>query len=261
MYVHLQRRLLEMIADTEEEAKYKEILTMNEKIIEKIRALLEKTVENGASQEEAIAAATMAKRLMEKYKIDVSMIEQGFVIPGANMFAVWSELIFKLNQLRPLAADIGLLQGLFSLSNYETYFAYDNNIGRYCDEQIKSDLGKMCVKTDSIICYLRDSHPTCDGGILFTDKFVIDYPVEEERFSCIPYREITSVNYDSDTLTLETCKGTYDDFNLEGWNPENIGLFLQTVIGVKPFDQVEQAVLRGTVLDSLDGKSLYEYLQ
>lgn len=234
---------------------------MNEKIIEKIRALLEKTVENGASQEEAIAAAAMVKRLMEKYKIDVSMIEQGFVIPGANMFAVWSELIFKLNQLRPLAADIGLLQGLFSLSNYETYFAYDNNIGRYCDEQIKSDLGKMCVKTDSIICYLRDSHPTCDGGILFTDKFVIDYPVEGKRFSCIPYRDITSVNYDSDTLTLETRKGTYDDFNLDGWNPENIGLFLQTVIGVKPFDQVEQAVLRGIVLDSLDGKSLYEYLQ
>ncbi len=96
---------------------------------------------------------------------------------------------------------------------------------------------------------------------MFTDQFVIDYPVEGERFSCIPYRDITGVIYDEDTLSLETCKGTYDDFDLSGWNPENIGLFLQTVIGVKPSDQVEQAVLRGTVLDALDGKSLYEYLQ
>ena len=40
-----------------------------EKIMEKIRALLEKTVENGASQEEAIAAAAAAQRLMAKYKI------------------------------------------------------------------------------------------------------------------------------------------------------------------------------------------------
>lgn len=234
---------------------------MEEKIIEKIKLLLKKTVENGASEEEAIAAAKMAKRLMEKYNIDESMMEQGFVILGADMFAVWSELIFKLNQLRPLAADIGLLQGLFSLSNYHTYFSYDNNIGRYCDEQIQSDLEKKGVKADRIICYLRDSHPTCDGGIMFTDQFVIDYPVEEESFSCIPYCDITSVSYDSYTLSLETCKGIYDDFNLDGWNPENIGLFLQTVIGVKPSDQVEQAVLRGTVLDALGGKSLYEYLQ
>jgi hypothetical protein len=40
-----------------------------EKIMDKIRALLEKTVENGASQEEAIAAAAAAQRLMAKYKI------------------------------------------------------------------------------------------------------------------------------------------------------------------------------------------------
>lgn len=234
---------------------------MKGKIIEKIRLLLKKTVENGASEEEATTAAEMAKRLMEKYNIDESMMKDGFVIPGADMLAVWAELIFKLNQLRPLAADIGLLQGLFSLSNYHTFFSYDNNIGRYCDEQIKSDLGKKGVKADRIICYLRDSHPTCDGGILFTDKYVIDYPVEGEKFSCIPYRDITGVYYDEDSLSLETCKGTYDDFDLSGWNPENIGLFLQTVIGVKPSDQVEQAVLRGTVLDALDGKSLFEYLQ
>ena len=41
-----------------------------EKIMEKIRALLEKTVENGASQEEAISAAAAAQRLMAKYKIE-----------------------------------------------------------------------------------------------------------------------------------------------------------------------------------------------
>ena len=41
----------------------------NEKIMEKIRALLEKTVENGASEAEAIEAAKAAQRLMAKYKI------------------------------------------------------------------------------------------------------------------------------------------------------------------------------------------------
>jgi hypothetical protein len=41
-----------------------------EKIMEKIRALLEKTVENGASEAEAIEAAKAAQRLMAKYKID-----------------------------------------------------------------------------------------------------------------------------------------------------------------------------------------------
>ena len=45
-------------------------MTNQEKIMDKIRALLEKTVENGASQEEAIAAAKMAQKLMAKYKIE-----------------------------------------------------------------------------------------------------------------------------------------------------------------------------------------------
>ena len=41
-----------------------------ERIMEKIRALLEKTVENGATEQEAIEAAKAAQRLMAKYKID-----------------------------------------------------------------------------------------------------------------------------------------------------------------------------------------------
>lgn len=40
----------------------------NEKIINKIIALLNKTVENGASKEEAIAASLMAQRLMKNIK-------------------------------------------------------------------------------------------------------------------------------------------------------------------------------------------------
>ncbi|MBR4741291.1 MAG: DUF2786 domain-containing protein [Desulfovibrio sp.] len=45
-------------------------MSNNERIIEKISALLAKTVEHGASKEEAIAAATMAQKLMAKYHID-----------------------------------------------------------------------------------------------------------------------------------------------------------------------------------------------
>lgn len=41
----------------------------NEKIINKITALLNKTVENGATEQEAITASLMAQRLMKKYKI------------------------------------------------------------------------------------------------------------------------------------------------------------------------------------------------
>lgn len=41
----------------------------NEKIMNKIMALLNKTVENGATEQEAIAAGLMAQRLMKKYKI------------------------------------------------------------------------------------------------------------------------------------------------------------------------------------------------
>lgn len=186
---------------------------------------------------------------------------RSFAIPDADMLDVWSEFIFKMNQLRPLAADIGLLSGLFSWSNYETYFLYDDTNGMFCSKEVKADLGKKNVDTDRVICNLRDSHPTCDGGILFTDECLVNYPVEGKQFWCIPYRDIKSVNYNPYTLSLETCQGTYDDFNLDGWNPENIGLFLQTVIGVKPSDKVEQAVLRGIVLDALDGKSIIEYLQ
>lgn len=45
-------------------------MTNEEKIMEKIRALLEKTEANGATAEEAAAAATAAQRLMAKYKIE-----------------------------------------------------------------------------------------------------------------------------------------------------------------------------------------------
>jgi len=57
----------------------------NEKIMEKIRALLEKTVENGASEAEAIEAAKMAQRLMAKYKISEITTEQKEEIDSTEM--------------------------------------------------------------------------------------------------------------------------------------------------------------------------------
>lgn len=44
---------------------------MNEKIIEKIRKLLEMTEENGCSEAEAMTAALMAQKMMAKYDIDI----------------------------------------------------------------------------------------------------------------------------------------------------------------------------------------------
>jgi hypothetical protein len=62
-----------------------------ERIMEKIQALLQKTVENGASQEEAIAAATMAQKLMAKYKIEEIAAPEPEKIDSteAEIFADW----------------------------------------------------------------------------------------------------------------------------------------------------------------------------
>ena len=47
---------------------------MNEKIIKKIEKLLNQTVENGCTEQEALAAATMAQKLIAKHHIDVRQI-------------------------------------------------------------------------------------------------------------------------------------------------------------------------------------------
>jgi hypothetical protein len=56
-----------------------------EKIMDKIRALLEKTVENGATEQEAIEAAKMAQRLMSKYKIQEITTETPETIDSTEM--------------------------------------------------------------------------------------------------------------------------------------------------------------------------------
>lgn len=48
----------------------------NSKIMEKIAALLAKTVENGASEQEAIAAAKLAQRLMAKYHVEAVELQE-----------------------------------------------------------------------------------------------------------------------------------------------------------------------------------------
>ncbi len=51
----------------------------NETIKKRIRALLDKTIENGCTAEEAVAAAAKAAELMRKYNIDKNEIEIMFV--------------------------------------------------------------------------------------------------------------------------------------------------------------------------------------
>ena len=48
----------------------------NSKIMDKIAALLAKTVENGASEQEAIAAAKLAQRLMAKYHVEAVELQE-----------------------------------------------------------------------------------------------------------------------------------------------------------------------------------------
>lgn len=49
----------------------------NEKLMKRIAALLQKTVENGCTQEEALAAAETAERMMREYQITQSEAELG----------------------------------------------------------------------------------------------------------------------------------------------------------------------------------------
>ena len=58
------------------------------KIVEKIAALLAKTVDNGASEQEAIAAAKMAQKLMAKYQVDAVTFEEKKEDVNDEMFGV-----------------------------------------------------------------------------------------------------------------------------------------------------------------------------
>jgi hypothetical protein len=56
--------------------------TERQEIAAKVRALLAKTVDQGCTEQEAIAAAAKAKELMDRYQVDLSEIEleeEGFV--------------------------------------------------------------------------------------------------------------------------------------------------------------------------------------
>lgn len=50
-------------------------MTEREKIAARIRALLAKTVENGCTEDEAVAAADMAAKLLEKYNLTMDEVE------------------------------------------------------------------------------------------------------------------------------------------------------------------------------------------
>ena len=50
-------------------------MTNNEKIIDKIKCLLNQTVANGCTEEEAKTAFAMARKLMIKYKISENKIK------------------------------------------------------------------------------------------------------------------------------------------------------------------------------------------
>ena len=60
----------------------------NSKIMDKIVALLAKTVENGASEAEAIEAAKAAQRLMAKYHIDVVTFEEKTEAVSDELFGI-----------------------------------------------------------------------------------------------------------------------------------------------------------------------------
>ena len=60
----------------------------NSKIVEKIAALLAKTVENGASEQEAIAAAMLAQKLMAKYQVEAVTFEEKVEEVNHEMFGV-----------------------------------------------------------------------------------------------------------------------------------------------------------------------------
>lgn len=119
---------------------------MRESLISKIRALRAKTVENGATEAEALFAAAKAAELMEKYDIDVNETEltdddQVVVVDydlppefGSNVLIV-SQAIAKLCEVKV----IGLTDLSYNLIGYRIYgLPVDVEIAQYLHEIVIS---------------------------------------------------------------------------------------------------------------------------
>lgn len=76
-------------------------------IAAKIKALFSKTVENGASEEEALSAVTLARKLMEKYQLNMSEVE--VKAEGFENRSISATTYFKNFIAKRLAWHIGRL--------------------------------------------------------------------------------------------------------------------------------------------------------
>lgn len=110
---------------------------MNESIVKRIKALLDKTVENGCTEQEAMAATEMAARLLEKHNLtldDLSVKSADFIretsrYTGVAGFTLWRvcSAIAKLTHTERWSG----LAGAYPHEN--TYFgmAHEVEIAKY----------------------------------------------------------------------------------------------------------------------------------
>lgn len=135
--------------------------TLAEAVANRIRGLLAKTTENGATEAEALAAAAKARELMDRYRLTQSDIE----IEAEPIDDIWIErpTAQKLSAVDLCATGISKYCGTKSWYEYKNHKRMWRVIGLKADTEIARYLYEMLASTIRIE----------------TDRFIRTNPVEK----------------------------------------------------------------------------------
>ena len=141
-----------------------------DRILEKISALLEKTVEHGATQEEAIIAATLAQKLMAKYHIDKIELSQG---NQENIDE--TQLEARRKWVRRLGVIVGQSLCCYVITSQNGRNTYLKFIGRDTDRNIATKTFLMLVS----ICRLGIKRAKAQAKMKFGETSGIEVSYAE----------------------------------------------------------------------------------
>jgi hypothetical protein len=128
---------------------------MNESVLDKVKALLSKTVENGATQEEAANAARIAQQLITKYRLelvefDTSRLDDEIsarhrpLYEGQKVVHWRSDLAHWICQVNSCRLIYRKKENLIALSVVGR--AGDVEIVRYLFEHLSREIDRLCVQ-------------------------------------------------------------------------------------------------------------------
>jgi Protein of unknown function (DUF2786) len=141
---------------------------MENKYITKIRALMEKTIENGCTPEEAEAASAKVSELMEQYHIADSDVM------GSHDKNKRGEVMFKYGHSEPwtqsLASTVGRMTGCFILYGYRYAAFYGTEVAVdaavYTMNNLQEQAAKMAF---AYWTKVKDAHSPHDRGWVIRD--------------------------------------------------------------------------------------------